>query len=90
MKKRFLKLKNNIKSTWSLLSSLMSRSTTKMQIHFILHNDIEYSNETDLANIFNRYFNQVADEMSDRLPDLSNVDPLDMSLVLNSPCTCSL
>ena len=76
-KKRFLKLKNNIKSTWSLLSSLMSRGTTKMQINCILHNDIEYSNETDIANIFNRYFNQVADELSDRLPDLPNVDPLD-------------
>ena len=77
IKKRFLKLKNNIKSTWSLLSSLTSRGTTKMQINCILHTDIEYSNETGIANSFNRYFNQDADELRDRLPDLPNVDPLD-------------
>ena len=61
--------------------------TTKIQINCILHSDIEYSNETDIAKIFNRYFNQVADELSDRLPDLLNVDPLDyVSRVKQSMC----
>ena len=48
-----------------------------MQMNQLLHNDIEYSNETGIANIFNPYFNQVHDELSDRLPDLPNVGPLD-------------
>ena len=48
----------------------------KVQIDLILHNDIKYSNETDKTNIFSRYFNQVADELDGRLPDLPYVDPL--------------
>ena len=47
-----------------------------MQISHILHIDIEYSNETDIANIFNRNFNQVANELSSRFPGPPNVDPL--------------
>ena len=39
----------------------------------ILHNDTEHLNDTE---IFNRYFNRVADEWSDRLPHLINIDPL--------------
>ena len=37
----------------------------------------EYSDETELAKNFNRCFSQVADILSDHLPHLSNVDPLD-------------
>ena len=48
-----------------------------MQTNHNLHNDIKYSNETEIANIFNRYFDQVADELSGHLLDLPNVDPLD-------------
>ena len=48
-----------------------------MEIKCIFHDDIEYSNEADIAEAFNRYFNQVADYLSDRLPDLPNVDSLD-------------
>ena len=40
-----------------------------MQKSCALHDGVEYSNETDIANSFNRYFSQVA--------DLPNVDPLD-------------
>ena len=43
----------------------------------IPHNDIEYLNKTVLANTFNRFFNQVAEELSGRLPHSRGVDHLD-------------
>ena len=46
-------------------------------MNYILHNYIEYTNETCVAKIFNQYFNKFADDLSDHLPHLPNVDPLD-------------
>ena len=58
-----------------------------MQINYILHNDKEYSNEADIANIFNPYFNQVSDELGGRLPDLAKDNLLDyVSRVKQSIC----
>lgn len=66
----------NSKATWSLLSSLISGNLNRKPIRNITHNNAEYTDETEIANLFNVYFNNIADELDNNLPQSPHSNPL--------------
>jgi len=75
-KKTFLNLRNNSRSKWKLISSLTARGATHAQIKTIMYINIEYTSEADIANIFKIYFNTIASELNNSLPQIPNINPL--------------
>ena len=68
--------KNNIRKTWSLIKNIISpNSSKKGSISKIIHNNAEYYNHKDIAEIFNNYFCEIPLELNNNLPS-NNIDPL--------------
>ena len=71
----FKNCKNNIKNTWKLIKGLTGSKINSGKIDEIICNNVEYTNHIDIAEHFNNYFNNIAQELSDNLP-INNFDPL--------------
>ena len=80
-KQLFERNKRDIRATWKALTVLINKIPSSKIIKSILWNGIEYSADLDIAEIFNKYFSQVAVQLDESLP-ISNIDPL--SYVSNS------
>ena len=72
----FKKYRNETKNTWAIIKALISRGVNKTQI-FLSVNSILVSNEIDVANHFNIYFNSIANNLAKSLPPNLNLDPLE-------------
>ena len=73
--KLFIQNRTNIKNTWKLINDLISNGVDRGKVNRIIWNGTEYNNSTDIASIFNNYFNNIAQNLDDQLP-FNNIDPL--------------
>ena len=71
----FIRHKNNLHKTWNLINNLLSKGIKTTTINKILHNNITYTSECDIADIFNEYFCSVGDLLDSNIP-ISYSDPL--------------
>ena len=72
----FLKYKNNMKATWNLINNILSKNRQKSSIKKIIVNNVIYSEEADVANIFNDFFCSVGPQIEAGIPQ-SFTDPLE-------------
>ena len=63
--------------TWSTISSVLQTSQNKNTIKAILFNNVEITDEFDIAQLFNSFFTGVATELESNIP-ASNIDPLNL------------
>ena len=62
-----IKVKNDVKGTWNIINSVLGRKKGK-QLFKLKIDDEEIKNETKIANKFNDYFSNVADNLVKRIP----------------------
>jgi len=74
---------NDAKKMWSLINGLLSKRAGRKVAEKIIVNNIEVTNEIDIAEEFNKFFASIASELDDSIPR-SNYSPL-RSLVGNYP-----
>ena len=73
----FQKFRNNMHKTWSTISSVLQTSQNKNTIKAILFNNVEITDEFDIAHLFNNFHTRVATELESNMP-ASNIDPLNL------------
>ena len=73
-RKLFQLNRSNIAKTWQAIKSLIGSGFSNKQIRLITMNNIEYTDEQDIANIFNNYFSQMAINSDISLP-ANNLNP---------------
>ena len=71
----FIRHKNNLHKTWNLINTLLSKGIKTTTINKIMHNNLIYTREYDIANIFNDYFCSIGDILDSNIP-ISYSDPL--------------
>ena len=77
--------KNDLRKTWKIINSLMSKGFKNTSIRKIVSNDIVYSNEEDISKIFNDYFCNIGTRLSSNIP-ISPSDPLQYVEFNNVSC----
>ena len=65
----------NIVKTWKLINKLTSNNISNVNIKSIFYNNIEYTDNESIANLFNEFFVSVARELDENLPT-TDIDPL--------------
>ena len=73
--KVFSNFKNSTRKTWEVLNKLTGNNKRKTGIDSIIYQDQIINEPNKIANIFNQYFSNVAEELESKLP-ASEVDPL--------------
>ena len=76
-KNTFNKFKNNMHKTWSTIKSVLQSSQNKNTIKAILFNNVEVTDDFDIAQLFNNFFTGVATELESNIP-ATNTDPLSL------------
>ena len=76
LKNMFHRFKNDSSKTWKLINNLLSKNVKNKNIKLILHNNISYESEKDLANLFNNYFCSIGADLDKDIPSSSN-DPVE-------------
>ena len=74
-KQLFERNRNDIRSTWKLINTITNKTSNSHSIKSILWNEKLFTNDIDIAEIFNNYFANIATELDECLPT-NNVDPL--------------
>ena len=64
----FLKYKNNMKATWNLINNILSKNRQKSSIKKIIVNNVIYSEEADVANVFNDFFCSISPQIEAGIP----------------------
>ena len=67
----FIKYKNNMKSTWTTINSLLGKIKSNAKKTIIINknnNNIESNDPITIANTFNSYFSNVAPDLIKKLP----------------------
>lgn len=67
--------RKNIKKTWQVINDLMSKNVNNSTIKKIIYNNIEFTSEAEISNIFNSYFCSVGNNLDADIPSTS-LDPL--------------
>ena len=67
--------RNNMKKTWKTINSLLSKNVNKNTIKKILYNNIEFTTEKEIADIFNNYFCSIGNDLDSLIP-VTTLDPL--------------
>ena len=90
-----MQCKQDLKSTWSLIKSLLKQSPNRQVPSVFVKNGVNIEGHFNIANEFNNYFTNVGSSLSAKIP-AANVDfrhYLKFSTPPNSfffrPCTCS-
>ena len=65
---------NNARSTWKILNSLMNRSNNAGAIKSLIVNNVEFTEDEKIAEIFSEYFYKIPVELDDEIPE-TNTDP---------------
>ena len=84
----FEKSKFNVKKTWDAIYSLLQRNRPNSTISRIKHEGREISKSQEIADIFNKYFNEIGSKLDENLPNLQ-ISPFDLvrtnsqTLILN-------
>ena len=71
----FARNRYDMKKTWKVINSLISKNQNHNVIKKILLHNIEFTSEEEIANVFNNYFCSIGSELDAQIP-LSNLDPL--------------
>ena len=72
----FIQNCNNLSKTWKLIKQLSNNGTNRnSSIQKIISNNIEYTNNAEIAEEFSNYFSRVANELRDQITP-SSTDPL--------------
>ena len=71
----FAKNRNDMKKTWKVINSLMSKNVKQITIKKILFNNNEFTSGKEIANVFNNYFCSVGNDLDALIPS-TNLDPL--------------
>ena len=74
-KNLFERQRGNMAKTWKLINKLTSNRASRANIKSILYNNVEYTDDKSIADIFNNFFVNVARELDDNLPT-TDIDPL--------------
>ena len=75
-KKLFNLNKCNTSNTWKVIKSLIaSDSVGKLSIKKIVYENITYLNTSDISELFNNYYVNIAKEIENNLP-CTNIDPM--------------
>jgi hypothetical protein len=61
--------KKNPKKTWEILNEITGKSKSNTTIQNIRSEGVEYSNSSDKANIFNKFFSSVGENISNSVED---------------------
>ena len=75
-KQLFERNRNDIRSTWKLIKTITNKTSNSHSIKSILWNEKLFTNDIDIAEIFNNYFANIAAELDECLPTNLPVDPL--------------
>ena len=75
LKHKFNQYRTDVRKTWYLIRDLLGVVRNKNIIKTILFNNVEYTDAFEMAQIFNNYFTQVANELEAQIPQTS-LDPL--------------
>ena len=62
---------SNIRETWKNIKLLCNNNSNK-KIESILHNNVKYSSDSDIAEIFNNFFVNIARDIENSLPTTTN------------------
>ena len=67
----FHNIKNDVKKTWSTINNVLCGSSrkSKFEIKSIVFNNITYSDEQYIPQIFNQYFTSIAKKIKETMPD---------------------
>ena len=86
-KNLFVNNKNNISKTWSIIKNITSSViSSKIPIRRIIHDNCEFINNDEIAEMFNQYFCQIAKNLDSELPQ-NNLDPIGF---ITSHCPSSM
>ena len=77
--KCFENCQTNLKKTWKMVKAALACSLNIKKIKSILHENIEYSDDINIAALFNSYFASVGETLDSALPQTS-ADPLEYLL----------
>ena len=67
----FVKVKNNVKSTWKIINSVLGKKRGKQLFKLCIDGE-EVVDEVKIANEFNDYFSKVAKNLVDEIPSDSS------------------
>ena len=67
----FHNIKADVKKTWSTINNVLRGSSrkSKLEIKSIVFNNITYSDEHSIPQIFNQYFTSIAENIKETMPD---------------------
>ena len=68
------KSKNDLKKTWKIINDLLSKNIKTKEISKIIFNNIPYTNSSDIATMFNKYFCSIGELYDSEIP-ASDLDP---------------
>ena len=71
----FERNRNHIRNVWSMIRKLANLQSSSSNIKTLIFNNIELTNNSDIANAFNEYFTSIPNILESALPS-SNIDPL--------------
>ena len=74
-KNLFYRHKNNVSKTWNVIREILGPGTVRRSCTKLISNDREITNNSEIAEIFNDYFSQIATALDSSLPN-SPIDPL--------------
>ena len=69
-----LKCKNDLKKTWKIINNILSRNLEKKSVKKIIFNNLSYSEDVEIASIFNDFFCSIGMKYDSEIP-FSNLDP---------------
>ena len=75
-KKSFDNSRCNIKKTWSIIKGLLSRNVNRKSIKKLIVDEVEVSDELEIADAFNAFFGGIANDLDSQLPRLDG-SPID-------------
>ena len=70
----FSKCKNNLTQTWKIVNNILSRKSHKQDIRKITCNNETYTDNEQIASIFNEFFCNIGTEYDNNIPPIS-LDP---------------
>ena len=75
LERRFGQYRSDVRKTWCMIRDLLGVVRNKDIIKNIFFNNVEYTDGFEIAQLFNNYFTNVANELEAQIPN-STLDPL--------------
>ena len=66
--------RSDMRKTWMIINSLIGKNSVKPPISLLSDDNVDISDPSEIAHIFNRYFGKIAHDLEDSLPH-NDLDP---------------